>query len=334
MRFFLIFLALISCSVTSNVKEHKSEDKPKWLQNPKSVYADKYYLSAIGQGDSRQQAIDMAMANLAKIFEVKIDASETIDLKYLEIFKNEKWQLEEKSEIHKNIKIKSNEMLFNVQFGESYTDEMGQVFAVAYLNRFETAQIYKTKISENSARIEYFTSQESADILQRYTHLVAASSLAQKNDVLQGQLKIIAHNLVEKLDYDFQQIIENTKKTAQNIGFTINVKNDENGKIKIAIISLLTDLGFVVSNKPILKIDGKINFTKTDLKRDIKFIRYEFQLQVSNRDEIIVAITQNGREGHFSQNEAKARCIRTIEKIINSKMKQKIVTYFGSLMQD
>ena len=334
MKKILIMLTLISCSIASNMNEHKTEKKPKWLQNPKSVYADKYYLSAIGQGDSRQQAINMATANLAKIFEVKVNASETIDLKYLEIFKNEKWQYEEQSGIQKSITTKSNETLLNVQIGESYADEMGQVFAIAYLNRFETAQIYNTKIFENSAKIQHHLSQKSDNILQKYIHLVAASSIAKKNDILQNQLKIIAHNLDGTLDYDFQQIIEDTKKTAQNIGFTVNVKNDENGKIETAIISLLTDLGFVISNKPILKIEGEINLTKTDLKRDIDFVRYEFQLQISSQDEIIVVISKNGREGHISKNEAKARCVRTIEKIINSKMRQKLTAYFRSLTQD
>ncbi len=333
MKKLLILLTLISCSTTSHLTKAKNEVQPKWLQNPKAVYSAQLYLSAIGEGDSRRQAEDMAAANLSKIFESKIEAIEIYNQKYLEIYKNQEFDFEEQSEIQKNIKIESSETLFNIQFGESYTNKMGRVYVIAYLNRFETAQIYNEKILENAKKINYLISQKSDDILQEYAYFTAASSIANQNEILRNQQKIIAQNLAEELDYNFQKILEQTRNIAQKIGFEIKIKNDKDEEIESIFSELLTDLGFVISEKPLLKIVGKIRFEKTDLKRDIEFIRYEFQLQIlNNQDKIIIAISQSGREGHISEKEAKARIIRALKNKIKMDFSQKITQYFGNLI--
>ena len=113
----------------------------------------------------------------------------------------------------------------------------------------------------------------------------------------------------------------------------IEIKNDKDEEIESIFSELLTDLGFVISEKPLLKIVGKIRFEKTDLKRDIEFIRYEFQLQIlNNQDKIIIAISQSGREGHISEKEAKARIIRALKNKIKMDFSQKITQYFGNLI--
>ena len=65
----MLILIINACAV--NAKSKKSP-KPKWLTNPKKVYPEQLYLTAIGEGDTRSDAENMAAANLSKIFEATI----------------------------------------------------------------------------------------------------------------------------------------------------------------------------------------------------------------------------------------------------------------------
>ncbi len=52
--------------------------KPDWLANPKSVYPDDQFLSAVGAGDTRRAAENSAAASLSRIFESRIESDERL----------------------------------------------------------------------------------------------------------------------------------------------------------------------------------------------------------------------------------------------------------------
>nr|MDA3813272.1 hypothetical protein [Candidatus Cloacimonadota bacterium] len=88
----LILILILSCAAHA-VKRKGS--KPEWLKNPKAVYSEQMYLTAIGEGDSRSDAESMAAGNLSRIFESNIKAEETVNQRYMELTKNNKTDLEE-----------------------------------------------------------------------------------------------------------------------------------------------------------------------------------------------------------------------------------------------
>lgn len=331
----LVMSILLLTSCAAHAKKKKG--RPKWLQNPKLKYSEQKYLSAIGQGDSRKVAENMAAANLAKIFKSVIVADETISQRYQELTKGDEFQYEEETNVAKNVNIRSKQSLFNVQYGESYVDNLGRVYVIAYLNRMKTAQIYEAKIEKNAEKIAYYLNNElnTDNLIEKYASLNAASIISLTNEALQEQLQIIFPSALEilELNYDHQQLMQEAAQLSKKIGFSIDITNDPEEKLQILLKEMFTDLGFTLNNNPILKVKGNASFQKTDLKRDLVFIRYELQLELKdNSGNTIAALSEKGREGHVSASEAKARAIRTLSRKIKGKFQKKVINYFDTLI--
>lgn len=332
--FVLAIMILISCAAQAKPKNNK----PEWLNNPKSAYPEQMYLTAIGEGDSRSQAEDYAAANLAKIFESNVSADETYLQQYKEVIKNGDVDYSDESDIMKSVNIKSDQKLYNIQFAESFTDNVGRVHVLAYLNRLQTAQIYEEKIEKNSITIKYYQKQSlvSSNKLSAYAAMNMAAVYSAENEYLMKQLEIIHSASAEfiELDYDYNEITRLASQLAHNITFAIDVKNDAENKLGIMLEEMFTEMGFTMGEKPDLMVNGNIDFENADLNRDdFKFIRYDVQLKISDRSGVIVAaLNEKGKEGHTTYTEAEARAVRKINKKIDTSLRKKVIDYFNSLV--
>ncbi len=325
-------LLMLNCSVHA-----KKSKPPKWLDNPKSIYPENMYLSALGEADSRAMAENMAAANLARIFESNVKTDQSYTQRYMELTKDGRTSYEDQSETMKNVNISADQTLINIEFGESYTDKMGRVHVIVYLNRLKTADIYEERIRDNAQKINYFRklADESFDILLDYAAMSAAAAFSTHNQILLDQLGIISPISKEmlELDYNHTEIVKQSSEIARQIGFKVNIRNDEDNKISILVEELMNDLGFVISNEPLLRADGLVLFEETDLQRQEKFVRYELQLQVIDPvGNTILTLDEKGREGHISYSEAKARAVRSVEKEIKNNLKQKMISYFDNMV--
>ena len=162
---------------------------PKWVSNPKAVYPEAQYLVAVGEGDTRRAAENAAAANLARIFEAHIESDERLIDQTRETGKT----FERTTDFTTDISILSAQTLRNIQHAEAWRDKLGRVHAVAYLNRRETAGIYRSNIDEQSTRIQFLLAQaeQSDDLLKKFATLRAAARAATENGLLLRQLKVI-----------------------------------------------------------------------------------------------------------------------------------------------
>lgn len=330
--FTLLALIFVNCSVYA-----KKQKPPTWLNNPKTAYPEQKYLSAIGEADSRSSAENMAAANLARIFESRVKTDQTFSQRYKELNKDGKISFEDESLALQNVNISADQTLMNIEFGESYTDELGRVFVIAYLDRFKTGKIYEQRINDNTQKIMNYLkmADESFDLLSDYAALSAATAFSLHNEILIEQLGIIFPSGKELLElpYNHIDLMKQASETAQQIGFKVDIKNDADNKISILISELMNDLGFVISDNYLLLAKGNVLLEETDLKREEKFVRYELQLQVEDlAGNIILTLAEKGREGHISYSEARERAVRAIEKKIKKELNNKIISYFDNMV--
>ena len=337
MKKLLLIVLMIIILFTLQAKK-KKDKKPDWLENPKDVYPESIYLTAIGDGDSRAEAENYAAGNLSKILESKIKTDQTVRERYQELITDEGSSFEESSDITKQVNIQSEQTLVNIQFAESYTDNMGRVFVIAYLDRMKTADIYFEKINKNAEKIVFFITQgnETQDPVSKYANLNAACAISLNNEILLEQLSIISPNSKASLElgYDFNELNKETAEYAKMIDFNVDIQNDMDNKVSILVEELMTDLGFVLADDAILHAVGSVAFEETDIKREnLVFVRYDLQLKINdNSGKTFITISDNGREGHVSFSEATARAIRTVEKKIKKELKKKLVSYFDGLV--
>jgi len=136
-----------------------------------------------------------------------------------------------------------------------------------------------------------------------------------------------------EINYVHNEIVKDANEAAAGIACKIDIQNDNENKVTILLEELVNEMGFVISKENILTFDGNILLEKTDLKRDLEFVRYELQINIlDNKDEIIVSMSEKGREGHVSATEARARAIRTLSKKINKQLKKKLIAYFDGMI--
>jgi len=338
-RLFLLVLLtflLMSCVAMDKSKKNKT---PEWLINPKNVYPEQLYLTAIGEGDTRSMAENYAAASLAKIFESKVSAEDTYNQRYIELTSNEETSYEDLTDVNKSVTIESDQILHNIQFADSYTDEMGRVHVLAYLHRMRTADIYEEKISSNSEDILYYIGQadNSTNICNQYAAMSAASLISSHNETLLDQLDIISPDTRDfiELEYNHRNVQQRAADYARGISFNIQIVNDIENKITDLVKNMLNEFGFVMNQEALLDISGEIKFEETDLNRDdFEFIRYYLTLQmVDEKGDIVASLNEKGKEGHTTFYEAQERAVRKIGDRIERSFKQKLMTYFDNLVR-
>jgi len=307
---------------------------PDWVANPKSAYPENRYLVAVGEGDTRHAAENAADAHLARIFESHIKSNEHL----VDQSRETENSFERTTDFTANINILSSQTLFNIQHAEAWQDGRGRIHAVAYLDRRETASIYRDKIHGLTALINFLYAQaeQTDDLLKKYAALRTAIRHATENRILLNQLKVIHPPSVPDASpgYSMGTLRKALAETARKIRVQITVEGDEAHRIQSVLEDLVTRYGFVVGTPATLKIVGSVSVSDTGQRTtDLVFVRYSLSLQVREADgTTLISLNEKGREGHVSLAEARTRSFRTLENIIRPNGAQRLDTYFDSLI--
>jgi len=333
----LIILILVSCA--DKAKVILIEKKPLWMGNKNLLYPNDLYLSALGNGDSYQEAQNLARANISRIFKSDINSVSQLSQKYVEVLKKKTFENMETTTQDKSVTVKSKQNLMNIKFGENYTDKTGIIHTVAYINRKETGKIYEQKIFENSNNINIFLDKANStrDLIEKYAYYKAAYAYASINKILIDQLMIISpkDGQTTLVSYSYGEISSNLKSIGKQITFEATIKNDKNDKIKDIIGDIFSDLGFSGGQNALLKIDGRVDFEEVDLGyEDKKFIGWELSLKLVQTDigTSIFSTSDIGREGGTDLKRAQQTTYYQIRKRMKSVIVSRIEKYFDSKM--
>jgi len=308
------------------------QDRPAWLLNPQLNYPEAQYLVAIGEGDTRRAAENSAAAGLARIFESRVQAEESLSETTTEA-RGAQESFYQLSELRAKIRIASEQNLLNIQFGEVFIDHNGRVHAAAVLPRAETAEIYRTRIDENNKAIIHLTHKsDTADRpLGRFAFRRAAVRKALENDLLLAQLDIILPGVREQLSmpYDPQTLYSETAGAAQDVTFSIHLT----GEGDVALREALTGMGFSESDDAVLRFSGNSIIEKTDLHRgSLVFVRYRYQLETHTKNgSLVLSFNGSSREGHITFEQASARAQRSLRTEMLTEVPKEVGGYLDRL---
>lgn len=320
-------LALTSCKTLSG-------GEPEWVSNPKTVYPDDLYLAAVGTGDTRRSAENAAAASLSRIFESHIESDERL----VDQTRETTTSFERTTDFTTDINILSSQTLFNIQHAEAWKDELGRYHAVAYLNRRETADIYRDKINEQTTRVNFLraSAANSDGLLKTYATLRAANTHAKDADNLLRQLKVIHSPSVPDSTpgYSMNQLRKRLADTAKQIKVAIDVDGDDEKRMTAMLQEFITGYGFVIGKPIVLNIEATVDVTDTgERDQGLVFVRYELMLQVKDsKDNVVATVRDKGREAHKTLDQARTRSIRTLENSIKAGGAQRLDAYFDSLV--
>ncbi len=308
---------------------------PEWVRNPKVVYPESQYLVTVGEGDSRRAAENAAAANLSRIFEAHIESDERL----VDTVNETDTDFTRTTDLTTDINILSSQTLHNIQHAEAWKDDLGRYHAVAYLNRRDTAMIYRDRVAEKTARVQTLSSRARTtdNRLAAYACLRMAARTAAENELLLRQLKVIHPSTATASapPYALAALQQAAADSAKRIRVHIAIDNDADLRMTACLEQLVTRYGFVGGEPPVLTIEGRIAINDTGLRANgLAFFRYSLSAQIVDAGgSVLTTINEKGREAVTSPAEAVNRCYRTMENGVKIRGVQSLDAYFDSLVE-
>ncbi len=336
----IVLLLIAGLFVFSCVSEPSSSPsrKPGWVDNKYSKYAEAEFMVEIGEGSSLRDAKRNGAAALAAIFKTSIKVETNIQTRYKELASGGTVQSSEETSFDQDITQLADQELVNVNYGESWTDDMGKVYILAYIDRVATGNIYRDRIGANIDTVKSFlrASSEQTLLIREYAFFDAAYVVAQANQVLLDQLEVLNRSYRQNISvsYDLNNIRRSRIDAASKMAFNVQIENDTDGNVASVINDELTAFGFSIDSSGILSVSGDIRIEKVELDNGYENVRYYLNVNIQDENGIpVVTIEENNRVSAISESDAKNRAYLDIEKIIKKEMIGELIIYFDGFVK-
>lgn len=221
---------------------------PDWLNNLKSVYPEKTYLSSLGYGSSESEAKTNALSELT----IYISAEVNTDLSTVITDSSVNGKSKQETVMVDEVSIKSKINLFGLDFTEPFYIKSKKKYAcAAFINKQNAFNQYKEKLDTQKA--EYYeilnTALEENDPFTKFKFL----GLAQKkgNELLEdiSLVNLICPNKnYEEEKLSVAKIYSLRMKEIEKCSVKLSVSNDFDDCIKNALTEVFTAVGFKVSS--------------------------------------------------------------------------------------
>lgn len=152
--------SLIFCLAALILTSAHCAEIPKWLKNTEAEFPDSLYIKSVGEGASAKKSQNDALSNISLFFDTKIDYVKYAVEETKEIVVGDK-AFFASSESYQNLtRISSSAEFFCVKFTETYFDKKSDTyFVLAYINKKEAAQIYRSRIDALMLAVNGYRSQ-------------------------------------------------------------------------------------------------------------------------------------------------------------------------------
>lgn len=262
-------LLLSACSSNSS--------QPEWLQGNDSQYPEQQYLTATGDADTAQAAADRALANLARIFSVSVN-DQSRDQSSAELATVDGITLTRNNQtVSRDLQINSQQLLEGATISERWQNEQGRYFALATLDKNQTAQLLRNDIQQLSMDI---------DNQVNYANNTANNPVAALQALQQAVVKqLTAESLNRKLlqvSAQGQSFNHSAAELVQQLQdalamMTVQVQTDS-PTLQAQLESAASQLGMKVSTEAQFQLVGKMDTTPIQKIQDWYWIRGAYVL--------------------------------------------------------
>ena len=199
-----IFIILLMPFLIMCGQARKTAENPKKsiFDDPLGRYPNSAYIAAVGSGDTQEAAKERAISDVAKVIEVDVNAQQQLVEEYFESGTAEDMQLQRKSSFSRQIDLSTKQSLKNVNIGKTWmSNEDGRYYAVAYLDRMETSEIYQQELTGLDKQVTdyYREAQKTPEKLSQLAYINKAINLAMQRDAMASQFSILVHKVILKV---------------------------------------------------------------------------------------------------------------------------------------
>lgn len=321
-----LFMGFVGCSSQKNVQQRI----PDWVFNTASYPQSQQYLLAVGNGSTLDEATKDAFSSLAQIFRMTVEGEEQIISEVTESYNNSEYFTSGTTRLLNNVKTGTNQELINTTILEVQVGPDGTYYALAGMNRRESATIYSQEISGNILRLEELEKKadEENNTLHKLMLLKNLRLLAAANLNLSKQHNIIMSGAsdLELASRRLSRIEDKFSETQQQATFYIHSEN-ASATIVTSVTEVMQNLGFrAVGNSDEAVLEFSINFhvQKADMNRnDAEFAKWELGISVNDKQsgQSFKTYFTEGRDGANSYEDALKRADNSARKKLTTEFK-------------
>jgi hypothetical protein len=322
-----LFLAALAFSCAGSPQ---TQTPPLWVTDTEKVYPDRDWLVVVEAEQDAKLAERAAVTRLTQIFRVDLVSVTNANRQFAETINSVKGKSQlitsQSSAIAQELTSTSAVSgLIGLQI-ESWPNPKGRSYANARMNRAECSARYSAMIRENEKVIGGLMEEAERNprTFEAFQMLNLAYSFAVVTDNLHSLLTVLDSSAISRRpSYGNAEAVKSLAQSAgRSIVITVKVSGDNNGRIEKAFTESLNSRGFRTSasgdNSYILAASFQLE--DADFKNQSnKFVRYILNYSLKNKDGAeLLSSSDNGREGHLTESEARQRALRAAEQAIAS----------------
>jgi uncharacterized lipoprotein YajG len=344
-KIIFLFPALVIAGCAAMPSSTKAA-APLWVTDSAAAFPDDEWLCVVESAEDRKSAESAVLSALAQVFRVDLNSVTNANRQFaqaLDTVKGERITVSSESRVFAQDMISSSTVSGLVGVRLDFWDSRnGTVYANARMNRKECVARYSAMIRENENIIRQLKkeAERNLETFDAVEFLNFALDVARVTDNLHGLLTVLDPSAISRRpDYGNAEAVKSLALNAEHsIVITLRVTGDTSGRIAGALSGYFTARGFrtdtSAANPYQLFADFALEDVDTGNSRN-KFARYVLNCTIRNREGTdIFSYSENGREGHLTQNEARQRALRVAETSLGSTgFAEKFDAYLASLLQ-
>jgi len=321
----LLVPILAACASSSKAG---SRAVPLWVTDSAKAYPDNEWLCVVEQEVDARTAERAAIARLAQVFRVDLNSVTNANRQFAEAVSSAKGQTDLVSSDSREfaqdlVSTSVVSGLIGLQV-ETWTDRDGRAFANARMNRRECSARYSAMIRENEKVIGQLQEEakQHPETFEAFQMLNLAHSFALVTDNLHSLLTVLDPSAISRRPaYGNAEAVRSLAQSAgRAIIVTVRVEGDTGDRIARAFAECFNSRGFRTNaegaNPYILAASFRME--DVDLGNPLnKYVRYLLDCSLRNKNGVeMLSFSENQREGHVTESEARQRAIRTAEQSI------------------
>ena len=317
-------------------------DRLDWMDGTSKTYPATSYLTGIGSGTDRRQAEDNARSEIAKIFISHVNTSTKIEQEYLKEISKGKSRETNQLNVQDMVQVSTQKALSGVRIAEVYRQSQPTEFfyALAVLDRQQAMTMLKEKMETLDQEIRTLMNQASKEPkdLQKLKILTSVMEKQVLRRTKEAEFMVVnPSGKSMPAPIGFEEIRRSlTDILSKDFQIHVAVSGDHSGEIKKSLSEGLTREGFVLTNNAKqagVAVKGKVTIKPLDHPDNKwKYVRWQtvFELMDQSNQTVFGTLTNSGREGHLSFEQAATRAMMKIQKELLPKVSKDVRSYiFG-----
>ncbi len=263
----LFFVLLVSfCTFLTFAAEKKVPD---WFEHKELVFPSEFYISAIGEGLTKEEAEIKAISQISLFFNTTSEVSNDLLKKYSESEYGKNYYFSSSTQIQENSKITSSAEFFCVQFDTCFYLD-GKYYTLAFIERNAAFDVYNQQIKINTSILEnlLLTAEDYNNPilgLEAAEQGVLIADLTSELVKMARIVKRVSENYFLETENYIQRIYSALEICKKNLVFTLTVENDYEDLIYLTLSDLLENNGYSLSKTDgVCSIPVKINVDKEE----------------------------------------------------------------------